>query len=132
VIGYCSGGRQSVLAACELDLQAAVDCYGAYVVTGTPADSAVRRVSLVERLERLSAPLLGLFGGQDTHPSPDETAELTRRLADLGKSFEQHTYDEAGHAFFAVDRPSYRPDAAVDGWDRIRTFFDDHLGAVPA
>src|SRR5690242_16107613 len=34
-IGYCSGGRQSVLAACNLDLDAAVDCYGAYV-TGTP------------------------------------------------------------------------------------------------
>src|SRR5215470_5655654 len=31
VIGYCSGGRQSVLAACSLDLNAAVDCYGAYV-----------------------------------------------------------------------------------------------------
>src|SRR5579875_326128 len=31
VIGYCSGGRQSVLAACNLDLDAAVDCYGAFV-----------------------------------------------------------------------------------------------------
>src|SRR5580658_3490706 len=37
VIGYCSGGRQSVLAACNLDLDAAVDCYGAFVV-GTPPD----------------------------------------------------------------------------------------------
>src|SRR6201995_3166605 len=31
VIGYCSGGRQSVLAACNLPLDAAVDCYGAFV-----------------------------------------------------------------------------------------------------
>src|SRR6202789_514941 len=38
VIGYCSGGRQSVLAACNLDLDAAVDCYGAFV-TGTPPES---------------------------------------------------------------------------------------------
>jgi len=37
VIGYCSGGRQSVLAACNLDLDAAVDCYGAFV-TGTPPE----------------------------------------------------------------------------------------------
>lgn len=36
-IGYCSGGRQSVLAACRLDLDAAVDCYGAFV-TGTPPE----------------------------------------------------------------------------------------------
>src|ERR1019366_8474018 len=41
VIGYCSGGRQSVLAACSLELNAAVDCYGAYVVVGTPAESAL-------------------------------------------------------------------------------------------
>ena len=31
VIGYCSGGRQSFLAACSLPLAAAVDCYGAFV-----------------------------------------------------------------------------------------------------
>src|SRR5947208_2784386 len=31
VIGYCSGGRQAVLAACHVDLDAAVDCYGAFV-----------------------------------------------------------------------------------------------------
>lgn len=37
VIGYCSGGRQSVLAACNLELDAAVDCYGAFVV-GTPPE----------------------------------------------------------------------------------------------
>src|SRR3984885_7657270 len=27
VIGYCSGGRQSVLAGCNLDVNAVVDCY---------------------------------------------------------------------------------------------------------
>src|SRR6476646_3449069 len=36
-IGFCSGGRQSFLAACSLDLDAAVDCYGAFVV-GTPPE----------------------------------------------------------------------------------------------
>src|SRR6202046_214398 len=35
VIGYCSGGPQSFLAACSLPLEAAVDCYGAFV-GGTP------------------------------------------------------------------------------------------------
>src|SRR5206468_11118149 len=37
VIGYCSGGRQAVLVACNVDVDAAIDCYGAYVV-GTPPE----------------------------------------------------------------------------------------------
>ena len=44
-----------------------------------------------------------------------------------GKEFEFHTYEGAGHAFFATDRPSYRPEAAVDGWQRIWDFFGRHL-----
>lgn len=36
VIGFCSGGRQAVLAACSLNVQAAVDCYGAFVLADPP------------------------------------------------------------------------------------------------
>ena len=47
-----------------------------------------------------------------------------------GKPHEFHSYDGAGHAFFAVDRPAaYRPAAAVDGWERIAAFYATHLGA---
>src|SRR5438067_12798605 len=46
--------------------------------------------------------------------------EITRRFAHHGfVAFEFHTYDNAGHAFFAVDRPQYRQHAAVDGWKRV-------------
>ena len=38
-----------------------------------------------------------------------------------------HTFADAGHAFFSVDRPSYRPEAAVDGWRHIDEFFATHL-----
>ena len=54
-------------------------------------------------------------------------AELDTRLTELGKPHEFHSYDGAPHAFFAVDRPSYRPEAANDGWERIATFFGTHL-----
>src|SRR6201985_2931639 len=37
VIGSCSGGRQSVLAACSLNLDAAVDCYGGAVIRSAGA-----------------------------------------------------------------------------------------------
>ena len=42
-IGYCSGGRQSFLAAVSLPLDAAVDCYGAFVV-GTPPEGMPLKV----------------------------------------------------------------------------------------
>jgi carboxymethylenebutenolidase len=132
VIGHCSGGRQAVLAACSLDLDAAVDCYGAYV-TGVPAaDFPLKIANLVEQLPSLRAPLLGLFGKEDKFPSPEQVAELDEILTREGKPHEFHSYDDAGHAFFAVDRPSYRVAAANDGWNRIAAFFGAHLAAQEA
>jgi carboxymethylenebutenolidase len=126
-IGYCSGGRQSFLAAVSLDLDAAVDCYGAFV-TGTPPEGHPLQVrSLEDRVGDLRCPLLGLFGAEDRYPSPEHVAELERLLKEAGKDHEFHTYDGAGHAFFATDRPSYRPEAAKDGWQRIFAFYGRHL-----
>ena len=79
--------------------------------------------------DQLSCPLLGLFGADDTFPAPEETAKLAAELDRLGKTHDFHTYDGAGHAFFAVDRPSYRPEAAKDGWQRVFEFFGTHLSA---
>jgi carboxymethylenebutenolidase len=127
VIGYCSGGRQSVLAACHLDLQAAVDCYGAFVV-GTPAEGFPLQVTnLVEQLPSLRAPLLGLFGNEDAYPSPEQVNELDEILTANDKPHEFHRYDDAGHAFFTVDRPAYRVAAANDGWERIAAFYQTYL-----
>jgi carboxymethylenebutenolidase len=127
-IGYCSGGRQSFLAACSLDLDAAVDCYGAFVIGSPPEGFPLSVESLAGRVPDLACPLLGLFGADDQYPAPDEVAELERLLTEAGKTFEFHTYEGAGHAFFATDRPSYRPEAAVEGWQRIWEFFGRHLG----
>ena len=128
-IGYCSGGRQSVLAACSLPLQAAVDCYGAFVVGDPPEGMPLKVGPLTHLLANLSCPLLGLFGADDSYPSPAQVEELDRLLTEAGKPHEFTSYEGAGHAFFNVDRPSYRPEAAVDGWQRIFAFFGEHLGA---
>jgi len=128
VIGYCSGGRQAVLAACNVDLDAAVDCYGAFVI-GTPPEGFPLRVgNLVDQLPNLRAPLLGLFGNEDHYPTPAQVDELDEILTAHGKPHEFHRYDDAGHAFFSVDRPSYRVAAANDGWERIADFYGRHLG----
>ena len=122
-IGYCSGGRQSLLAACRLDLDAAVDCYGAFVVHEPPVELSLKIAPIVGLVGDLSCSLLGLFGAEDSHPSPEETATLARALERERKTFEFHTFEGAGHAFFAVDRPMYRPDAATRGWPIIWEFF---------
>lgn len=127
VIGYCSGGRQTFLAACNLQVEAAVDCYGAFVVDDPPAGMPASMKPLLGLARQLSCPLLGLFGADDQFPAPGETARLSAELDRLDKPHEFHTYDDAGHAFFAVDRPSYRPAAAVEGWQRIFEFFGKHL-----
>jgi carboxymethylenebutenolidase len=114
-----------VLAACHLELQAAVDCYGAFVTGTPPPERAI--TNLVDQLPGLKAPLLGLFGNDDSFPSPEQVDELEVILRRQGSPYEFHHYDDAGHAFFAVDRPSYRVEAANDGWEQIATFFDTHL-----
>jgi carboxymethylenebutenolidase len=128
VIGYCSGGRQSVLAACSLQLDAAVDCYGAFVVGTPPEGFPLKVTNLVDQLPNLSCALLGLFGNEDSYPSPEQVDELDEILTKEGKPHEFHRYDDAGHAFFSVDRPSFRVAAANDGWERIETFYKTNLG----
>jgi len=128
VIGYCSGGRQAFLAACSLTLDAAVDCYGGAVVHVPESMSGFFK-PVVRFAEQLSCPLLGLFGADDSFPTPAETAELSGVLDSFGKPHEFHTYDGAGHAFFRVDGPSYRVEAAVDGWEKVWAFFGTHLAS---
>jgi carboxymethylenebutenolidase len=126
-IGYCSGGRQSFLAACSLPLEAAVDCYGAFVVGTVPEGYPLNIGPIGHLVPGLSCPVLGLFGEEDSHPSPDQVAELDKLLTEAGKAHEFHVYPGAGHAFFAVNRPAYRPEAAMDGWQKIWDFYGRYL-----
>jgi carboxymethylenebutenolidase len=128
-IGYCSGGRQSFLAACRLPLDAAVDCYGAFIVAPPPEGMPLKVGPILHLAPDLSCPLLGLFGAEDQYPSPAEVAELEKALADAGKTYSFHSYEGAGHAFFATNRTSYRPEAANDGWEKIFAFFGRYLSA---
>jgi carboxymethylenebutenolidase len=128
VIGHCSGGRQAFLAACSLKLDAAVDCYGAFVVEDPPEGMPKHFKPILGLAPNLSCPLLGLFGNDDQYPSPESVAQLDDELTRLGKAHEFHSYDGAGHSFFSVDRPAYRVEAALDGWRRIFDFAESYLG----
>ena len=60
-------------------------------------------------------------------PSPDDVAALAAALDANEKRYEFHSYPSAGHAFFSVDRPNYRLDAAKEGWKRIWAFLGANL-----
>ena len=127
VIGYCSGGRQSFLSGCRLPLNAVIDCYGAYVSLDSPPEFPIKVTGLLGEVGNLSGPVLGLFGADDTFPSPDQTEMLADALKAAGKEFTFRTFDGAGHAFFNVDRPSFRPESANEGWKDIFTFLERTL-----
>ncbi len=129
VIGFCSGGRQTYLAACRLPgIDAAVDCWGGGVIVDDPTQlTPARPVAPIDLSEGISAPLLGIFGNDDQSPSPDQVNRTEEVLKRLGKTYEFHRYDGAGHGFFGVDRPSYRQEQAVDGWQKVFEFYGRHL-----
>jgi carboxymethylenebutenolidase len=126
-IGYCSGGRQTYIAACRLDIDAAVDCYGGSVVATPDQLNELRPVAPIDLTPEMGCPILCVFGEQDANPSPEHRIAIEAALTAAGKTYEIASYPDAGHAFFATDRPAYRPEAANDGWARIFDFFGRHL-----
>jgi carboxymethylenebutenolidase len=129
-IGYCSGGRQSFLSACSLPIDAAVVCYGAFIIGSPPPELGLKVQPIIGLAKDLSCPLLGLFGNDDANPPPAEVDEIESVLSGLGKPFSFHRFDGAGHAFFATERPSYRTDAANEGWALIWDFYGRHLASA--
>jgi carboxymethylenebutenolidase len=128
IIGFCAGGRQVYLATCLLDgLDAGVDCWGGRVIAKPEELSERHPVSPITYTARLSCPLLGIFGGDDANPDRAQVAETARILEQHGKTFEFHTYEGAGHGFFAVDRPNYRPVQATEAWVKVFEWFERYL-----
>ena len=127
VIGYCSGGRQAFLCGLTLPIDAVVDCYGAFVSGTAPEGFPLKVTPLIDRTEELRCPLLGLFGLDDQFPSPEQVDELEAALVAHEKTYEFHRYEGAGHAFFSPNRPSFRPESALDGWSRIFAWFTTYL-----
>lgn len=129
VIGFCSGGRQTVLVAClEKSVDAAVDCWGGNVVVDdTSLLTPIRPVAPIDYIESLSCPLLGIFGNDDPNPSPDHVDRLEAALKAHGKTHEFHRYDGAGHAFMSWYRRHYRAEQSNDAWQKVLDFYDRHL-----
>jgi carboxymethylenebutenolidase len=132
-IGFCMGGRYTLLFACSSDrLDVAVDCWGGFADRATPDErsTATRPTPPLELAEQLKCPLLAAVGAEDQNPSPQLAEQLRERAALSGQEVKVDVYDDAGHAFFADYRPTYRPEPAAKLWREIVPFLQRHLQAV--
>ena len=128
VIGMCSGGRHTFLAACTIDgFDAAVDCWGGGVSMRPEELSPSRPVAPIDYAADLKCPLLGIFGNEDHMPTPEQVDELEETLKKYGKDYTFYRYDGAGHGIWYYDRPMYRQAQAMDSWEKCMAFFDSHL-----
>jgi carboxymethylenebutenolidase len=128
IIGTCSGGRHALLAASRAPgFDAVADLWGGSVVMAEKDLSPAQPVAPIDYTADLQAPLLGLFGNDDTHPSPEEVDRHEAELNRHGKTYEFYRYDGAGHGFFYYHWPLYRPGPAMDGWEKVFGFFGRYL-----
>ena len=123
VTGFCYGGRISWLyAAHQPRLKAGVAWYGRLVGNPTP----LQPQHPIDRVAELKAPVLGLYGGQDQGIPVATLARMQEALkggSAAARSSEFVLYPDAGHAFHADYRPSYRAADAQDGWQRCLAWF---------
>ena len=84
-------------------------------------------VAPIDYTADLSAPLLGLFGEEDSSPTPAQVDLHEAELKKHNKDYEFHMYAGAGHGFFYYDRPAYRQQQAMDGWGKLWDFLGRHL-----
>lgn len=128
IIGFCSGGRQVYITACSIErINAAVDCYGGSVLVPPGSITERQPVAPIDMTENLACPLLGLFGADDKNPNPEHVKRTEEELKKYNKTYEFHSYEDTGHAFFSVDRPSYRQHAAMDAWDKVFAWYEKYL-----
>lgn len=115
VVGFCMGGRLSLLSAIDDSrFQATVLCYG-------------RPETDPEKLNKLAGPVLAIFGGADNGIGPEQHEAFRQGMEKAVKKLEIKVYDGAGHAFMNEKGRNYKEEATTDAWKHILEFFDKSL-----
>jgi len=109
-IGYCWGGAMADLAACRLDIDAAVSYYG--------------RMTVEWLDEQPQCPVLYHFGANDPL-IPEDTIE---QIGDARAGHPSYVYADAGHGFNCNDRDDFAPESAQLALERTLEFLDQHIG----
>ena len=125
ILGHCWGGRVAWLGACNQSAyKACIVFYGgrvkiAFADGGTPP---------IELADRITCPVLGIFGNEDQGPSPDDVNDYEAALKGAGVSYAFHRYGGAGHGFQDFhDSSRYRKEQSEDAWEKAIAFLDTHL-----
>jgi carboxymethylenebutenolidase len=123
VTGFCWGGRQSWLyAAHNASLKAAVAWYGPLAYKS----DALHPSNPPDIVGALKVPVLGLYGGKDSGITAPQIEAMQDKLAAGGGASKIIVYPDAGHAFHADYRPSYRKEAAEASWKEATAWLKDH------
>lgn len=104
-VGFCMGGRTSFLANSLVSLRAAVSFYGGGIAPG-----------LLDRVAKLQAPILLIWGGLDKHITPEHRQAVTDALSAQQKIYVNVEFSRADHGFFCDERAAYEPHSARQAW----------------
>lgn len=127
ITGFCWGGRVTWLyAAHQPLLKAGVAWYGKL----TGEKDTLKPKFPLDVVGELKVPVLGLYGGKDQGIPLESVDQMKQALkassSSVAKRCEFHVYPDAGHAFAADYRPSYRKTEAEDGFRRLHTWLKQH------
>ena len=115
-VGFCFGGRMSLVLGIRRPLDAVCTFYGGGMQ------------NIFDQMHNLHAPVLGLFGDADQSIPVGTVEQFAKLLESLGLEHEVIVYPNSGHAFFRDSDPDvYKPEAARDAWERVKKFFAKHL-----
>ena len=117
VVGFCMGGRVAFNASADQrDIAGVVGFYGR--LSTRPGEEGT---APVDRVTRMRAPVLGLFGGADPSISADEVRAFDAALAAARVEHHVETYAGAPHSFFDRSFAEHRA-ACDDAWRRVLGF----------
>ncbi len=123
ITGFCWGGRQTWLyTAHNPNVKAGVAWYGR--IDGEVNDRTTKWP--LDIAGELKGAVLGLYGGKDQGIPLDDVESMQSAIAKAGGKSQIHVYPDAPHAFNADYRPTYRKDAAEDGWKRLQAWFKQY------
>jgi len=115
-VGFCFGGRMSLTLGLNRPVDAVCTFYGGGMQ------------NIFDQLDKLKAPVLGLFGDKDLSIPVGTVEKFDQILNTVGVEHEIIVYPDSGHAFFRDTDPAvYKPEAARDAWVRLTNFFNKNL-----
>jgi carboxymethylenebutenolidase len=120
VTGFCWGGRITWLyAAHNQNVKAGGAWYGRLVGAASPMNPA----HPIDLVDKINAPVLGLYGGADQGIPNDTVEKMREALKAKGKKSEIILYPDTPHAFHADYRPSFRKEQSEDAWKKLTEWF---------